>query len=136
MAFVRSLHDLHFATTNGYGIVIKAKVPTWVPDPALKFCIEKGCVQCDEQGVIRFDVDVQDVPEATGVPTMTDGDKDDKAKRAEAILAAVEYLVTAGKKEDFRADNTPKKAAIERLVGFKPTEDEVQSAMTAFQDKV
>ena len=123
-------------TSNGYGIDIPARAVTFVPEPALKFAIEKGCIECDEAGHVIFLDGVEEEPLAAQVDQpvkLEETEQDDEVKRAETIYAAIQYLIAVGRKDDFRLDNTPKVAAVTRACGFQPTGTEIERAFTRYQ---
>lgn len=136
MAYVTSPRAQRVATPNGYAFEFAPKKVTWIPDPALPHALAAGCLECDETGLLRFGEE-PDPPlkEDEIVPRLDAEALNDDERRLDAVQAAIAYLVAKGDTRDFRKDNTPKLASVERAVGFTPLTGEVQRAFIKYQEE-
>lgn len=139
MAYVKSAKTVHFATPNGYALLIEPKVVTWIPDLALPFALKQGAIECDESGKVKFgedDADDPNAPQVPDAPKVAENDAEDPAKRKDAIKAGIRYLCAVGNPKDFNANNLPKAKAIEKVLGFKVDGTELSEAFGEVQDEV
>lgn len=69
-------------------------------------------------------------PQAEEIPQLTGQDRDNPKRREEAVRKAVERIYREGNPDDFTvADHRPKVRAVEQLLGFSPSGQELQAAV-------
>jgi hypothetical protein len=136
MPLVKSLGELTIRTTIGHTIHVPASKPTYVPDSVLPFALAQGCVQCSEAGEVILQPAKTPKEHAVpdSVPQLSVQEQGDPLRRAAVIGVAIAKLYADNRPDDFTvADNRPKVNAVQRLVGFPVSGNELAGALELFQ---
>lgn len=132
MPYVKSLRDVRIASLKGYIVLVKAGVPTHIPDAIVPEAQALGCVTCDDKGRIMVGDETAELAADAApdeVPFLPPEERDDPEKRARVIGLAVAKCYRRNDRNDFTKTNVPKASAITRLVGFPVGNDEVAAAV-------
>lgn len=135
MPFVKSLGGVTITTLIGHTIHVPADTPTYVPPEVLPMTRQFGCVPCTEQGEVITDTPAPAPPKpSVVVPQLSLSEREHPKLRQQAVIAAVAKIYADNNPDDFTvANNTPKVRAVERVVGFPLSGQELAVALEQYQ---
>lgn len=132
MPYVTSLRETLVSTLNGHMIRVPARKPTYVPPEVLQESFKFGCVECDEKGKLKIDLQSLEELPVNEVPKLTEEERNDPDKRAAAIVQAVAKVYQDNDPKHFNAEKLPRVKAIEAVVGFPTSSAEVAAAVEKY----
>lgn len=132
MPYVKSLRDIVISSVNGHTVRVTALKATFVPAILLSEALDRGCVECDENGKLLMDLSAVENLPVDEVPKLTDEERQDPEQRASALIQAVAKLYAESDPKKFNANKLPKVRAVEALVGFPTSAGEVEQAIERY----
>ena len=137
MPFVKSLGEVTITTLLGHTIHVPPDTPTYVPPEVMSVTRQFGCVPCNERGEL-VDPPAPPPPKpAVAVPQLSFSEREHPKLRQQAVIAAVTKIYRDNNPDDFTvANNTPKVRAVEKLVGFPLSGQELAVALEQYQADV
>lgn len=134
MPHVKSLRDVRIASLEGHVINVPARKPTRIPESLIPEAQALGCVVCDEVGRIAVDADEVPTVLAEGeIPYLTVDERTDTEKRSRVLKLACAKSYARNERADFDKNNLPKVVAIQKLVGFPVTTQEIADTVESMQ---
>ena len=133
--------DLRVALLSGAVVLFEAGVEREVSDEIGSVALQMGAkisglpepvVESTEEPVETW------VEEVAAMDTDIEINLNDESKTFEdldAVVAAIETLVNESNPEDFKTDNSPKAAAVNRVAGRTIATDEREGAWQAYLDR-
>ena len=132
MPYVKTLRPCVVVTMSGHRIPVEPGNTQYVPPEALEDAFKVGCGECDKDGKLKLDLEpVKQLPVGDMIK-LSEVDRTDANKRAEAILQAIAKLYQDNDPKSFTTSNLPRAKAIETLVGFPTSAAEVSAAVEKF----
>jgi hypothetical protein len=112
--------------------IIPANTPTFVAPPLHEAAYAAGCAPCDAAGkVVQPGQDTQedeDPEVANYAHRVLHPEEDVPAYTTDDVKEAVEALIARNNKADFGVTGRPKVGAVAKLLGHKPSADELDQA--------
>lgn len=137
MPFVKSLRDTPIDTTDGHMIRVSARTPKYVPASVLPRAFQLGCVECTEDGTLLLDsLMIEPKLPVDTIPRLTPVEREDPAKRQNALVLAIAKLYNDSDKAHFTTGNVPRVRSVETLIGFPTSTAEVAQALEAYHANV
>ena len=128
-----SLREVLIRNESGtHDMIMPAGVPTYV-SPILRAAAGgAGCVPCDEDGSISVPGKTPDKAGAPA-PAAETADVGVIGYTIEDVVAAIEGVIAQNNKTDFGVTGRPKVGPVAKLLGHKPSADEIDQAWNLVQ---
>ena len=123
-----SLRDVLIRNVSGsHDQRVPANTPTPVVEVLHSAALAAGCVPCAEDGALGPEAAVPRT-KAEVEPDVKPDESDAPAYTLDDVKGCIEELIARNTRTDFNATGRPKVNAVAKLLGFKPSADEINQA--------
>lgn len=113
-------------TTSGHTVAFARDTVTFVPPTAVSACIARGAVLYEQPSETVEETNEDGTP----VPVLVSADE-----RTAAILKACRAIRAGNKASDFTASGRPKAAAVQPMVGYTVSTNEIAAAWDTLEEE-